>query len=262
MALKRNNKVEPVKKEVQESRPEETEPQEAPKEAPNETPTKEVAVKESSEVVIHTTDMPSIESLKDSLDARDFGNLFPRIVGSNSMLICKKGTEQKSLGTFIDVQVISTSARWMVTPKSEPGDKKAQKLCRASYDGKVIPGWDGEPDMPIEEWIQEIKNAGYPPNNVSKYTDIFCSIFNAEKEAKYAEEVGIVQVSVSPTAVKTLRAFTIQTPLMIARGQMLKTHQNCMRITSLGITGDTNYTVLEFTTVPIDIVTQYSPVLA
>lgn len=237
---------------------------ETPKETmkEKEVETKEVAVRNTNNAVVESNglpDMPSLASLENALDPVDFGNLFPRVVGSNGAVVLNG---KKSLGEYIDVQVLSTSDRWMVTPDAEQSDKKAKKLCRASYDGKTIPGWDGGDPIDIEDWKKEIEDAGYAVNPVGKYKDIFCSVFNADKNADIAEEAGIVQVSVSPSAVKGLRAFIMQTKLKVARGQMLKSHQNCIRIKAEAVTGDINYTYLNFKVVPLDILEDYEPVLA
>ena len=201
--------------------------------------------------------MPSITSLANAYDPEEYGNLFPRLVGTNGGLVCDK----KPFGEFIDIQVISHSDRWMITPKAEQTDQDAKKMCRASYDGKTIPGRDDEEPMLIEDYKKEIIAKGYEVNRVTKYRDIFCVVFNCEKNLDIAEEKGIIQVSVSPTSVKQFKAFTMQTPLFISRGKMLKTHQNCMRIVADPHDGDISYTLMEFKVTPIDVVKQYTPVV-
>jgi hypothetical protein len=203
---------------------------------------------------------PTIRSLENALDARQFGNLFPRVVGSNG-LVCKKDRKSTPFGDFIDVQVISTSERWMVTPDAEQTDVAARKLCRASYDGLNIPGWKGEPDIPIEEYNEEIIAAGYEPNPLGCYKDIFCSIFNADKNLDYALNVGLVQVSVSPTSIKSLDGYLAQVKFKVAAGTVLKTHQNCLRIVGVSVSGDTTYTVTDFEPVPLEVAQAYTPVL-
>ena len=209
-------------------------------------------------VVSDGTVMPSIMSLKNAMDPETFGNTFPRLVGANGNLSC----DGVKFGSFVDVQVYSHSARSFVVPVSEQSDKEARKYCRASYDGKTIPGRDETPEMTIEEYTDS-QAGGYTEWSVKKYYDIYCIIFNAEKEASKGEAIGFIQVSVSPTAVKLFNAFTMQAALFIARGQMKATHQNCMRITGDLMENDDKkeYVRMSFSPCPAEVIAEYTPVL-
>jgi hypothetical protein len=239
------------------------EPETKKEETMPETPaveTKEVAVKPPAEVptVAGERVAPSLTSLENKLNPEEFGNLFPRIVGSNGAA-CVSGTGGVNFGRFIDVQVLSLSDRWMVTPDADQKDKEAKKFCRASYDGKTILDREGN-SQTIEDYITSVDK--YEFNATSKYRDIFAVIFSAEKEVEKAKALGIVQISISPTAMKQLKAFTMQTPLFIMRGQMAKTHQDCLRIAAEPKTNDSgnNYTIFDFQCVPMDVIAGYTPV--
>jgi len=242
----------PAEETTQESA-KEAAPEETAQGAPAEVPATTAGTDVSTDVLPQA---PSIKSLENVFDAKEYGNLFDRVVGSNGSLVCG----DIIMGEFIDVQVLSTSDRWMITPDAEQSDKKAKKLCRASYDGKVIPGLDGEPDITIDEWKEEIENAGYEPNKVSKYRDVFAVIFNAEKNADKAKELGVVQISVSPTSSRQLKKFTMQTMLFERQGKMVPSHRHCMRVVAVSHTGDMSYTTTDFKPVPLDVLAEYTPV--
>jgi len=271
----RTNKVIVPQEEMTVNQETKTEKEEIMTETPVET-TKEVAVKSPAEMAIAGERIaPSLTSLENKLNPEEFGNLFPRIVGSNGAA-CVSGQGGAIFGKFIDVQVLSMSDRWMVTPIAEQKDKSAKKLCRASYDGKNILDREGN-SITIEDYIKSIQSAVdskgspvyvnpetrrvYDFSAPSKYRDIFGVIFNAEKDVEKAQGLGIVQISISPTAMKQLKAFAMQAPLFIMRGQMAKTHQDCIRIEAEPKSSDSgNYTIFDFKCVPLDVIAGYSPV--
>jgi len=252
----RTNKVQMPETETQEPKTK-TEKEEIMTETPVET-TKEVAVKSPAEMAIAGERIaPSLTSLENKLNPEEFGNLFPRVVGSNGAA-CVSGQGGAIFGKYIDVQVLSMSTRWMTTPIADQKDKDAKKFCRASYDGKTIQDREGN-SQTIEEYINSVSK--YEFNPISKYRDIFGVIFNAEKDVEKAQGLGIVQISISPTAMKQLKAFAMQAPLFIMRGQMAKTHQDCIRIEAEPKSSDSgNYTIFDFKCVPLDVIAGYSPV--
>lgn len=252
--VKRENKVQ---KPTKETTQEETQTPETSKEE-----TKEVAVKETAAppIVSDGVEVPTIKSLENAIDPVDLGTMLRRAVGASGGIVLDN---KVNFGEYIDVQIVSTSARHMVTPVAEMSDKDARKLCRASYDGGLtIPGFDGGPPIPVEDWIEEMKKAGYEANSVSKYLDIFGIIFSSDKNQDKIDDAELVQISVSPTAVRIFNAFIMQIPLKVARGQIMKSHQNCIRVVAEAVTGDFNYTVLKFQSTPLSILENYIPVIA
>lgn len=237
-----------------ENRPEETMNEETMTEEKTVETTTEVAVRQEANVVVTGT-VPSITSLANAWPPEDFGNVFPRIRASSGSLM----NEKTSFGEYIDVQVLSHSPRWFVTPDSKPGDDEASKLCRASYDGKVILDREtGEP-MTIEEYIESVPDYEF---KVGKYHDLYCLIFNSAKNTEAAQDLNIVQVSVSPTSVKGFTAFMMQTKLSVMRGQMLATHQNCMRIFAEAVSNKKgDYTMMRFGASPLEVLANYTPIV-
>ncbi len=223
-----------------------------------ETPAPPPVVKEVAPAPVVQDDKPApyIADLKNAMDPELYGSCFPRIVGSNGNLICDK----LILGTFIDVQVLSFSDRWMIVPVSDPKDKEARKFCRASYDGKTIPDRDGGQSMLIEEYTEEMSRF-YKEFKISKYMDVFAVIFNADKNKEAGERLGTVQISVSPTAIKPFLAYLAQCRMNVGRGLFLPSHSNFMRIEADLVTGDKdNWTVLKPSYVPIDEVKNFTPI--
>lgn len=199
---------------------------------------------------------PSIASLRNALDPEVYGNSFPRLVGSNGSLI----NEQLILGGWIDIQVVSYSDRWMITPVADPKDTEARKYCRASYDGENIPDRDGGEPTPITDYTSDFPG-GYKEWKTSKYMDIFGVIFGSEKNTPAGAKLGMVQISFSPTALKKLNAFIVQSRMNVSRGLLLKSHANFMRIAAEIIIGKTNtWTVLNPDFVPAEVVLTYEPI--
>jgi hypothetical protein len=261
MGLMRKPKVEKpevmeeaVEEEVMEMEASQPEPKPEPKPETKAPVKREPAgcIVKSDGKIIHLTE------LRDKFDPLSVNNTFARIVGASGSLMEKNNNT--SFGEYIDIQVLSFSNRWMVTPDAEISDKKARKLCRASLDGKTIPGLDGEPDISIAEWQREIEAAGYDCNPVSKYLDIYAIIFNAAKNLDIASELGIVQVSVSPTSVKGFTNFAMQVPIFIKFGKVVVGKHHCVRVSAKAITGDYDYTKTEFGPVPLDVIEGYEQI--
>jgi len=256
MAL-RGNKVSKPQTETTDQETQETSTQETETmtETQPDVETKEVVVKEAQQVaVLPEGVMPSIASLADKWDPNEMGNMFSRIKASNGNL----NSDGVSFGEYIDVQVYSHSPRWFVTPISEQGDTEAAKFCRASYDGTTILDRDSGDSMTIAEYTDGVEGYEF---RTGKYQDLYCIIFGADKNADKAMDLNIVQVSVSPTSVKGFTSFMMQTKLSVLRGQMLATHQNCMRVSAVAQESKKgSYTSTAFGAVPIDVVSVYTPI--
>ncbi len=237
----------------------------APAKAP--TPAPAPAVRQQTAVAIKEGHAPSLKSLRKQDLAETYGNMFPRLVGVNGEIVAKKGETKTVIGKFADVQVLWHSFRWMVTPITEgmsDADKDAgNKFCRASYDGGVtIPDRDGGAPESVQSYIDRMADEGvYTDWKTSKYLDVFCIIFNSEKNLAEAEVMGPVQISVSATAVKDFEAFFASTSIQTMRGFMLPSHQNCMRVLGKGINGKRSYTILEPGFVPLEVLKTYTPIV-
>lgn len=235
----------------------EAEVEEASQETPQETA---VAVKKTAAVAPYSGTSTSIESLLNKWDPEVYGNVFKRIKGEVGSLC----TDGYSFGAWVDAQVFSHSKRWFVTPivnKGEPNFKEASKYCRASYDGKTIPGRDGEEPELIEDYIKSIEDL-YPKGcKVSNYHDIFCVLHGSEKNFDKVGAADVFQISVAPTAIKPFNAFTKCMPLAVIRGKLPVTHQHFMRVLADPKQNDNgSYTIMKFDLVPEDIVETYVPV--
>lgn len=226
------------------------------------------AVKPATAMAVHTGDVLSFIKLKNALDPEEYGNTFPRIVPAAGQI----RTDSKiQLGTFIDIQVVSTSDRWMYAPVADMNkDPDSTKYCRASYDGKTIPDRDGGPSMTFEEWeemaadiAKQNKKTPYAEWKLAKYLDVFAIIFNADgKFVETAKKIGMVQISVSSTATKAFQAFFMQGPLNVNRGLLPFDKQTCMRIVAEARSNANkqDYSVLVPELVPEEILAAYTPV--
>jgi len=243
--------------------PEPTPAPEAPKK-----PAAPPATRPATAVGAHTGDIVSFIKLKNALDPEEYGNTFPRIVPAAGQI----RTDSKiQLGTFIDIQVVSTSDRWMYAPVADMSkDPDSTKFCRASYDGKTIPDRDGGPSMTFEEWEEQAADIAvktgktpYAEWKLAKYLDVFAIIFNADsKFVETAKKIGMVQISVSSTATKAFQAFFMQGPLNVNRGLLPFDKQTCMRIVAEARSNANkqDYSVLVPELVPEEILAAYTPV--
>lgn len=210
---------------------------------------------------------PSFAQLENLMDPVEYGNTFPRLVPGAAGMI--RTDSNIVLGPWIDVQVVSHSYRWMCAPVSpDKKDQEARKYCRASYDGATIPDREGGKSMTFEEWQEqaaEIRKAAKQPAyeqwRIGKYKDIYAMIFNAdEKYRETAVALGIVQISVSTTAIKGFNAFFMQQQLWVAKSMMRPDKAQCIRIKPIpGVNnaGD-DFTILVPDLVPLDVIDAYS----
>jgi len=235
---------------------------------PTPTPDPKPATKApAGEAAIYAEKAPSFMELRNALDPNDYGNTFPRVVPGSGII---QTDSALMLGTYLDVQVLSFSDRWMYAPNVDmKKDPDSKYYCRASYDGKNIPDRDGGPSMTFEEYeafAAELRTAGKKPPytewKLAKYMDVFAIIFNADPaKLEIAKALGMVQISVSSTAIKAFSGFFIQGLLNVNRGLLPLNKQNCMRIKAEPkINKDQNYTILVPELVPTDILANYTPV--
>ncbi|MEN8210050.1 MAG: hypothetical protein ABFR50_12450, partial [Candidatus Fermentibacteria bacterium] len=207
------------------------------------------------------TPAPSMMELANAIPSGEFGNNLPRIVSASGKI--KVSGDNTILGEHMDIQLLSSNDRWMVTPVADQKDKEAKKFCRASYDGKTIPDRDnpdGEGQL-IEEYTDGCKK--YDEFKVSKYLDLFCLVVSTgdpDMTAK-AQGLGLVQVSISPTAIGPYMSFARQGNLTVMRGLMTSDKRNCFRIRAEARSSDTSdWTVFVFEPTPLEELADYTPV--
>lgn len=204
--------------------------------------------------------VPTLLSLLNKWSTDDVGNVFPRLVGTNGALF----VEKLSLGEWANVQVFSHNERWMVVPLSEIlNDPKVKKFCRASYDGKTVFDRESGVGISIDEYASSIKDTFPKGVKIGKYHDIYCTVFASQKNAEEAKKKAILQVSVSPTAVKDWQAFIRTAQFRELQGTMLPSHRNCLRLVADPRSTETaqNYVAIVFQTVPLEDLAGYTPIL-
>ncbi len=236
---------------------EETPTEETPAEAKPET--KAVVPKQAAAPPAQLVNAPSLMSLRNAMDPNEIGNVFKRLVGSNGAIM--ESQDKYILGSYVDVQILSTSDRWFVTPDADmKKDPESSAFCRASYDGKTIQDGDGN-SMTIEEYTDSIQE--YDFNEPKKYLDIFALVIHTQ-DVKMEDDAlawGIVQISLSPTAVKGYRAFEMQGKLNVARGVVKPNQQNCVRFTAKIKSSKTNtWTAIEAANIPHADIVDYVPI--
>lgn len=217
---------------------------------------------------VFTGAAPSFMQLKNALPAESVGNTFPRLVPGAGMI----RTDSKiQLGRHLDLQVISISDRYMWAPVADMNkDQEAKKYCRASYDGEHIIDNETGDLITLEEWQEQaaqIRKASNKPVyeewKKAKYMDVYAIIFGAEQSyLETAKALGLVQVSISPTAIKPFNAFFMQAKINVIRGLLPACKQNCMRLVTMAGSnsrGD-DYSYFSPTLVPLADIEVYTPV--
>lgn len=231
---------------------------EAPVEKPVETPqapaTAPAVRQETAPAVVDPSSL-SILDLENHQDPEEVGNVFPRIKASSGSI----NGDGIKYGEYVDMQVLTWHKRWFIVPGVQ--DEAAQKLCRASYDGKTIVDRESGDRMSIEDYLKDLHDNGYPKAKVSDYYDVIGVIFNAHKEAEKAFAKGVVQLSVSPTSKQSYTAFIRQIKIMVMRGMIRPTHQTCVRVLAKEVNSKKgDYTKTEFAAVPLDVADAFTPV--
>ena len=198
---------------------------------------------------------PTLVSLRNQLNPEEFGTGLRRLkAGSGSV----ETTNGEDLGRWVDVQVLSSSERYMITPISDDDDTAAAAFCRASYDGKTIPDIDGGEPTPIEEYIKSVED--YEFNKMKKYLDIFCIVLGCENKQIETEvqQWDMCQISISPTGVQAYRIFEKSVGLAVARGLAREDRQDCLRMEATKKQGKVrSYTVLQPVNIPSEVSEKY-----
>lgn len=221
------------------------------------------AVRTPQAVAVAGDAAPTFTSMFDALDPEVYGNVFKRLVGGNGAIMDQ---DKRVLGEWVDVQVYSVcDHRWMITPakyangeKVDAKDNNAKYACRASYDGKTILDREGE-RISIEDYHASLVKE-YSEWKLSKYMDIYGIILGSAKNQEIATELGIVQASISPTAIKAFTNFFMQSRLSVVRGLMAADKQNMLRLIAEGKSNDGgNYTIIKPGHIPLDVLAGYTP---
>ena len=203
----------------EEAKKEEAKPEEA-----------KVAIRQDTSLSTDVRDLTSLIALKNNIDPSEFGyGDIPRIVASNGLIF---GPEKVKLGSYIDVQVLSYSERFMASPGSD--DDAAKSLVRASYDGKTLAHGGTDNGRDIDEYIDSLRKGfkyiddegkektvpPYPKAAKKEYFDVFCLLIGAEK-ADVAEDLameGMLNISLSPQSKGKFSAYAKQLVLTVKRG--------------------------------------------
>jgi hypothetical protein len=134
-----------------------------------------------------------------------FGTL-PRLKASNGNVL---DSEDKLLGSYVDVQVVSWNNIWVISPN----DPKAPvELVRYSYDNQTF---DEDPSVTVGDYLAEMKQAW--PNAASKqYAEVIAILHGAEKATELLGKM--VQLQLSPTSRTAFEGFRLQAAFQIASG--------------------------------------------
>lgn len=185
-----------------------------------------------------------VKGLKDAipleaLESMSFG-VFPRITCDQSGGFVTNKNEAEH-GKEIRIQVLSWNYLWMVTT-GEKDNKEADKLIRNSHDGINLDNNEGS----IADYIKQLKVDGYDKATTKKYIEIWAYLlWTKEKGEISAEDMQMVQISVSPKSVGQFERYQLETSLKRARG--IQIDSDILHMTgSKAVNGSNTYGLMSF----------------
>ena len=230
MAMKRNADAKPAtEKATKNTKPAKktTAAKEAPVEEQAPMPTEEpitetaVVVQEEHAVAAPKRNSSMVKLYADIENAfvAEFGVL-PKIKASNGNCM---DSDDKILGDSIDVQIMSWNKQFVVGPCA---NEAPAELVKYSYTRDFFEDGSGS----LNEYVQELKAAGWVNAAIKEYYDVVCVLNKAAKPSALVGEM--VQLQLSPTSVKAFNGFCLQTAFKIARGLLPENAGSEVTVTS------------------------------
>lgn len=176
-----------------------------------------------------------LAQLRDAIPPVQFGT-FPRLIGSNGNVMDKDG---KVLGQFADIQLLSWSETYVVSPGSDTDE--AKKLVRYSRDGVTIDE-TGEDVNAYLKTLREVEK--YPDASKKKYIELVGFLTASDKPSEHAGN--LVQVSLSPQSLLSFQAYMANVAVRVRLGSLVADGVENLRITpEVKTKGSKSFTLLK-----------------
>jgi hypothetical protein len=174
--------------------------------------------------------------MRDAVPAVEFGT-FPRLIGANGAVTLK--SDNKSLGETVDIQLLSWSEVYTVSPGSDK--EEAKKLVEYSRDGVTI----DKSGRDVNEYLKYLRETeGYKDASKKKYIELIGFLQGSAKPGGPTGE--IVQVSLSPQSLLTFQAYMANVAVRVRLGQITAEGVENIRVTAEGKSGNgRNWTILK-----------------
>lgn len=157
---------------------------------------------------VNMDDFDVLATLENRLPPVGFGEGV-RLVGSNGNLM---DGDKALLGESIDLLLLSWNRRWVVSPGTESGDAEGKEKARYSLDGVTTSQGEN-----LQDYLQSLKEDGYPKAAVKEYVDLFGVLTGAKKPSKHIDDS--VTVSLAPSSAKGFMALRRN---LVVKGMMGK----------------------------------------
>lgn len=173
------------------------------------------------------------DALKNSGIEYDYST-FPRY--RNEAGVFTSGDDVEA-GTYFELQVISYSSYWVVSPGSDDKSEKTKKAVRYSNDGKTINSI-GEEDayagMTCDEYLNVLKSdMGYENASTKEYLEVFGFMLDAER-ADCKDLNTVVSLSLSPQSKSKFASFQTNRMFLVKTGRVKNLSANpVVRFTSV-----------------------------
>lgn len=175
--------------------------------------------------------------MRDAIPAVEFGT-FPRLIGANGA-VCNKSDGSKSLGEWVDIQLLSWSETYVVSPGKD--SEEAKSTVRYSRDGVTI----DETGEDVNAYLKKLREVdGFEDASRKKYIELIGFLKGAAKDGGPRDE--LVQVSLSPQSLLTFQAHMANVAVRVRLGQMVVEGVENIRVTAEGKSGNgRNWTILK-----------------
>jgi hypothetical protein len=177
-----------------------------------------------------------LAQMRDAIPAVQFGT-FPRLIGANGNVSVKTDGD-KLLGRWADLQLLSWSDTYVVSPGSDKDE--AKKLVRYSRDGVTI----DETGESVNDYLKQLREVdGYKDASKKQYVELIGFLKSSEQAGGPVGE--LVQVSLSPKSRLTFDAYRANVGVKVRLGQMSSEGVDNIRVTAVpkSVNGK-NWTIL------------------
>lgn len=173
------------------------------------TPTSTEVATTASTAVAPKQFQAALAELRNAIDIDTVRNLgsgvLPKIPADRAGFSVKTGSEEIMYGDWIDFQIISYNHRWLISAGVDGEEGKA--FLKTSYDGVELEEGEGL----VADYVQELKEQGYPDARSREYIDIYGFVVGSEKGGDVEEsDMEMVQLQLSPQSVKAFTGYLLK----------------------------------------------------
>lgn len=150
-----------------------------------------------------------LDAMFEAMGVVKFGT-FPVIKASNGRL---KDGSNNDFGTFVNFRPVSWRYRYCITTGESSAAGK--KYFRVSDDNISLNDGSG---VTVEDYLAELREAGYQNASVKAYIDVVCLFLGSEKPVDSFNEGDMAIIALSPQSVLRWDNLRLSSPIKIAAG--------------------------------------------